>query len=134
MPRKFRCYVPKGASRKQAKVLQTDEPQYKDSVVQTETTLVNLCEVGVQSESAEVVDASVQTEELTPSIAVCEAEVQTDKLTTEEISSQTDDVLDGIAPPELKVEMTHFCEGNNDEKFLPLIKKHKGIFMNAKGS
>ena len=47
MPRKFRCYVPKGASRKQAKVPQTDKPQYKDSVVQTEATLVNFCKVGV---------------------------------------------------------------------------------------
>lgn len=145
MPRKFRCYVPKGASRKQAKVPkevsrkqakvpQTDEPQYKDSVVQTEGTLVNFQEVGVQSEFVEVDDASVQTEGLVPSIAVCEVEVQTDKLNMEETSSQTDDILDGIAPPELEVEMTQLCEGNNDEKFLPLVKKHKGIFMNAKGS
>lgn len=125
--------MPKGASREQAKVPWTDEPQYKDSVVQTEDLLVNFCEIGVQSESLEVEDASVQTEELIPSI-VCEVEVQTDKLSLEETSSQTDDILDGIAPPELEVEMNQLCEGNNDEKFLPLIKKYKGIFMNAKGN
>lgn len=66
----------------------TDEPQYKDSVVQTEDLLVNFCEIGVQSESLEVKDASVQTEELIPSIAVCEVEVQTDKLSLEETSTR----------------------------------------------
>ena len=25
------------------------------------------------------------------------------------------------------------CEGNNDEKFGPLVAKHKGIFRNVKG-
>ena len=125
--------MPKRASRKQAKVPQTQEPQYKDSVAQTEDALVNFCEVEVQSESVEVDDASVQTEGVIPSTAVCEVEVQTDKLSMEETSSQTDDILDGMAPPELEVEMNQLCEGNNDEKFLPLIKKHKGIFMNAKG-
>ena len=69
-----------------------------------------------------------------PFIVVCEVEVQIDKLNMEETSSQTDDILNGIAPPELEVEKTQLCEGNNDKKFLPLAKKHKGIFMNAKGS
>ena len=61
--------MPKGASRKQPKVPQIDEPQYKDSMVQTEDALVNFCEVGVQSEP-EVDGASVDTEGLIPSIAV----------------------------------------------------------------
>ena len=25
------------------------------------------------------------------------------------------------------------CEGNSDEKFLPLATKHKGVFKDAKG-
>ena len=62
--------MPKGASRKQPKVPQIDEPQYKDSMVQIEDTLVNFCEVGVQSEPVEVDDASVDTKGLIPSIAV----------------------------------------------------------------
>ena len=53
----------------------TDEAQYKDAVVQTEATLVNFCEVGVQSQSVEVDDASVQTEGLMPSVALCEVKV-----------------------------------------------------------
>ena len=106
---------------------QTHEPQYKDSVVQTEDTLVNFHEVGVQSEFVEVDDASVQTKGLVPSIVICEVEVKTDKLNIVETSSQSDDILDGITPPELEVEMTQLCEGNNDKKFLPLLRNTRAF-------
>ena len=137
MPRKFRCYVPKGASRKQAKVPLVEEPQYKDAMVQTEDTVVVFCEVGVQTVEAHTAvknDASIQTDSLLPSIAVSEVEVQTEKLSMAESSSQTNDMFDSIASPDLELETNQLCAGNNDDKFFPLTKKHKGIFMNAKGS
>ena len=131
------CYVPKGASRKQVKVPLVEEPQYKDAMVQTEDTVVVFCEVGVQTVEAHTAvtnDASIQTDSLLPSTAVSEVEVQTEKLSMAESSSQTNDMFDSIAPPDLEFETNQLCAGNNDDKFFPLTKKHKDIFMNAKGS
>ena len=31
------------------------------------------------------------------------------------------------------MEIEQICKGNNEEKFLPLVRRHKVIFMNAKG-
>ena len=136
MPRIFQCYVPKGASRKRAKLEElADEIQYMDALIQTGDTGFILCTVEVQTDETIVHtnDAALQTENLLPSTAVCEAEVQTEKSTVIEISVQTDDLLDGIASPVQEVEIRQLCEGNNDDKFLPLVRKHKGIFMNTKG-
>jgi len=31
-------------------------------------------------------------------------------------------------------EYDNICEGNNDERFLPLVNKHKGVFKDVSGS
>jgi len=149
---KFRCYVPKGASRKAQKgtpPLPCDEDASHNAVVQTDE-LLSLCtdvevqtnEICLLSVDAEIqtdvymasrVDVAVQTDEQPLfTLATTTAEVQTNNLTVEE-GSILDDSPNNLAPPDVQVDCLQICEGNNDEKFLPLIKKHKGVFMNAKG-
>jgi len=82
------------------------------------------CDAAIQTELfiTAGIDVGVQTEESTILI-----------VTTTDSAVQTDDVPNkDVVLPDVDND-EHICEGNNDDKFFPLVKKHKGIFMNAKG-
>ena len=123
MPRKVRLYVPKGASRKgKAEVpseslhvasveTQTDDFQTETAAVSTQTDVVVV----------EFKDAAVQTD------------IQTAGDSSQVESTDGDDgdgqCTDGGEP----AEEFSLCEGNSDEKFIPLIVKHKGVFRDVTG-
>ena len=81
-------------------------------------------------------EAATQTEEETngtthPGKSVCDGYSCTtliscnlDKESNEEIISAADTILSGYM----------HCEGNSDEKFAPLIERHKGVFKDASGN
>ena len=120
MPRKFRRYVQKGASRKLIKkaVLSSNEniPSCEDALKGSD---------GVKEATA--VDTSIQVN----SPATQEVSVEA-IVTTIDVSCQTDSdvALDELAEDEVLPEPESLCEGNNDVKFHPLIFKHKGVFTN----
>ena len=150
MPRKFRCYVRKGAGRKARKGTSSfpcEEDASHNTVEQTEKPVSFCIDVGVQTDElclhcidAEIqteismmsqVDIAVQTDEQTfCTLTTTTAGEQNDNLTLEESSILVDD----LTIPDVQVDSLQICEGNDEEKFLPLIKKHKGAFTNAKGT
>ena len=78
------------------------------------------------------VDVAVQTDEQNlSSLATAIVEEQTENPVVEESSSMSDSPVD-LALPDTQVDM-QICKANDDEKFTPLILKHKGIFMNVQG-
>jgi len=118
MPRKFRRYVPKGATRQNSSTApsssSTPAISDEDSANHTTCTIGTQCELQLTSTEdeavqvvAETVDASTQTDEL-----IC-----------------TDELQDEVQP----IQNDRICEGNNDIKFHPLVIKHNGIFINLKG-
>ena len=145
MPRKFRCYIPKGASRKAQKGTASFPCQEEDTCgesgelctdigVQTDDIHYSCSDAEVQTESfmALKVDVAVQTDEQNlSSLATAIVEEQTENPVVEESSSMGDSPVD-LALPDTQVDM-QICKGNDDEKFTPLILKHKGIFMNVQG-
>ena len=151
MPRKFRCYVPKGASRKAKKVppsFPCKENASQCTVEQNDNPILLCTDVGVQTDEmrpccsdAEIqtevsvmtkVDVAIQTDEQTSCLTVT-TEEQTGNLAVEESSSLADSPED-LSSPDIQADSLQICVGNNDEKFSPLIIKHKGVFTNAKGS
>lgn len=121
MPRKFRRYVPKGASRasKKLKASSSSNDVFEEISTSENSTQTDL---PVHNENK---DASIQTDE-EPLVTTCDGFMQ------------TDDDSDGAATDELgedpvPAEQDHLCEGNSDIKFHPLIIRHKGVFTNVKG-
>lgn len=119
MPRKFRQFVPKGASRKRSKM-----PQAPSSSEDVEIVTSNS---STQTESPKIKDACVETEKAV--VITSDAFTQTDKISDTEATT-TDELAAEPAEQELQ---DHLCEGNNDTKFHSLIIQHKGIFTNVKG-
>ena len=115
MPRKVRLYVPKGASRKG----KDEEP----------------------SELVQVVSVATQTDDLPPTqLTSSLVSAQTDNaLEYKDVAIQTDDndlCVTGNVQEEQEEEQEEelaLCEGNSDEKFIPLIVKHKGVFRDVTG-
>jgi len=110
MPRKIRFYVPKGASRKGKGGGPSEAVQMASVATQTDysppTELV-LSSVSTQTDyAAEYKDATMQTD-------------------------SDDDVT--VSVQEEREEELRFCAGNSDEKFIPLVVKHKGVFRDVTG-
>ena len=136
MPRKLKFYVRKNEQRLQTK-----------SVGASNAPVPSHNEVGVQTESKaepDMVDAEVQADR--PDLVTEDiAQIDLQPLDWVEIEIQTD--MEVMAPNEVcatdvcSVETCDdeatsdesVCEGNNDEKFGPLVAKHKGVFRNIKG-
>ena len=104
-------------------------------------------EVAVQTEpqaAPDRVDAEVQTDKSNLETAII---VQTDLQPVDraEIGVQTEvemmaanevctaDVCDVEACEGESIREECVCEGNNDQKYGPLVAKHKGVFLNVKG-
>ena len=122
MPRKFRRYVQKGASRKPTKkaVLSSSENIPREDAPKGSDGM----------KEATAVDKSIQVD----SPATQEVSVEAIVITID-VSCQTDSdvALDELAEDEVLPEPESLCEGNNDVKFHPLILKHKGVFTNLQG-
>ena len=122
MPRKFRRYVPKGASRASKK---SKAPSSSNDVFEEIATSENSTQTDLPVHN-ETKDASIQTDE-EPVVTTCDG------------FTQADNDSDGVATDELgedpvPAEQDHLCEGNNDIKFHPLIIRHKGVFTDVKGT
>ena len=159
MPRKFRSYVPKGASWKASKNSSQSSATLDDDDELSETSAIST----VKSSTAVTVEAATQTDattngsqsltdggelsEMSSSLigtvntvvtVSVEAATQTDEATTsvatKEDSTQTDDtnMPDEETIGDL-VSPENLCKGNDDAKFHPLVVKHKGIFTDVKG-
>ena len=124
MPRKVRLYTPKGASRKGKAEVPSESHHVTESyhVISVETQTDDF----VQLETA---SASTQTDVVV--VEFKDAAVQTDSDSLRvELSAHTDG--DGQCTDSGEAEST-LCEGNSDEKFIPLIVKHKGVFRDLTG-
>ena len=144
MPRKFNCYIRKGASRKAQKGTASFPCQEEDTCgegvelctdigVQTDDVHYSCSDAEAQTENSMVlkVDVAVQTDEQNlSSLATAIVEEQTKNPAVEESSSMGDSPVD-LGLPDTQVDM-QICKGN-DDKFTPLILKHKGVFMNVQG-
>lgn len=119
MPRKFRRYVAKGYSRKGLKVKTSKADLLVDSGVQTDLHF-----------NPDEDMLHLKTEILQETVAV-----QTDIIVnSKSIETQTEVVE--IQDAEIQVselDEMRLCVGNNDEKFLPLVTKHKGLFKDVTG-
>jgi len=122
MPRKFKLYVPKGASRKST---QKGVPSSSEDDLSCKTA--SKCSDGME-------EVTTAADKVAPPTAkdVC---TQTEVIVTvADVSCQTDcGEMDELAEDEELPEPERMCEGNNDTKFHPLIIKHKGVFTNLQG-
>jgi len=89
----------------------SDKALCSDTAVKSELFITAGIDVGVQTEESTIL-----------AVTTTDSTVQTDDVPNKDV------VLPDVDDDE------HICEGNNDDKFLPLVKKHKGKFMNAKGT
>ena len=134
MPRKLKFYVRKNEQRLQSKsvgvpllshkevAVQTEpkaEPEWTDAEVQTDSPgLVTEDIAQIDLLPVDRVDTEIQTEmEVMAPNEVCDANFYSVEACDDEATS------DGLV-----------CQGNNDEKFGPLVAKHKGVFRNVKGT
>ena len=98
---------------------QTDEVYIVKTVsVETQTDKIHV---------VKTISASTETDEVHV-VTVMSASTQTDKIELKEPRTHTGVELE-LNPDEDFI----LCEGNNDEKFHPLIVKHKGIFRDVTG-
>ena len=110
MPRKFRRVLHKGYSvRKPVKTEPANDSaeSSEDEAHSVATAVQATCEVATQTEMSAF------------TTLLYNADNQNNKF----------QALSSVEPT---VSLT-VCEGNNDEKFRPLIEKHKGIFRDASG-
>lgn len=86
-------------------------------------------EMAVQTDEVEFREMATQTD-TDLAVVLMEASTPTENPEYADTSTQTDDesIQRIHDPPELVK-----CGGNNDDKFLPLVKKHKGIFKDVTG-
>ena len=100
-----------------------------DAEVQTDEICLHCIDVEVQTDVswASNVDIAVQTDEQAslPCVKNTVEEQVNGNSTVDEVDSAGD-----LTPSDIPLQI---CEGNNDDKFSPLIKKHKGVFTNSKG-
>ena len=129
MPYKFRKHVPKGFSRKARKA-------NKALPLATSPSAIELCDAEVQTEElTETADTETQTNEMSfttvgvqtdkNQVKVAESQTDTTEVCHVEVQTDHDELLTGDEPS--------YCIGNNDDKFIPLITKHKGVFKDSTG-
>ena len=155
MPRKFRRVLRKGYSQKKDSLHNEATSDTEDSVldttevsVQTESIFTNLTTIAVQTD--------IQTETIFTNLTTIavQTDIQTETIFTNltTIAVQTDimihpdccqldaaiqcsieeEIKENLPPPDSNIQHV-ICEGNKDEKFYPLIEKHKGIFKDISG-
>ena len=119
MPRKFRRVLRKRYSQKKDSLPNEATSDTEDSVldttevsVQTETIFANLTTVAVQTDIM-----------IHPDYCQLDAAIQ---------CSIDEEIKENLPPPDSNIQHV-ICEGNKDEKFYPLIEKHKGIFKDISG-
>lgn len=136
MPRKFRRYVPKGYSRKGDKVGTSVLPEANGSIVQTDVCCGTKDDIShCETESRELEQETVAVE--TDTVIMKSVETQTDIETldtTRTVETQTE--VAEMQDTEIQIsELAEMklCVGNYEEKFLPLVTKHKGVFKDITG-
>ena len=129
MPYKFRRYVPKGFSRKACKAR-------KSVPYETSPSVIELCDAEVQTDEV-LVKETADSETQTNDINFKTVGVQTDKDLVKIAETQTDTTevhnVEVQAGEPLSRDEPNYCVGNNDDKFIPLITKHKGLFKDSTG-
>ena len=115
MPRKVGLYVPKGASRKGKAASRKEKGEEPSELVQAASV-------------------ETQTDDLPPT-QLTSVSAQTDIVEYKDVAIQTDDdmCVTGDVQEEQEEEELALCEGNPDEKFIPLVVKHKGVFRDVTG-
>ena len=97
--------------------------------VQTETTLTSMISVEVQTDlkihpDCYKLDAAIQSDlTIHPDCYKLAAAIQ---------CSIEKENKENLPPQDSSVEYI-MCEGNKDEKFYPLVEKHKGVFKDVSG-
>ena len=133
MPRKLKFYVRKNEQRLQNKSVGTGSVPlslYKDAAVQTEPeTIPDRVDAEVQTPKPNLGTAFIAQTDFQP-VEQAEIEVQTEVEVMAPNEVCATDVCDVIA---CDSEAGSVCEGNNDNKYDPLVAKHKGVFLNVKG-
>ena len=122
MPRKFRRVVRKGGvkSKKSQQQILTGIRDQVDLVSSA------FAEVAVQTDEVKFGEMATQTDTNFPVVST-EASMQTENAEYADMCTQTSD-----EDIQQSTELVK-CEGNNDDKFLPLVKKHEGIFEDVTG-
>ena len=133
MPRKLKFYVRKNEKRLQTKSAGASNALvslYNEVAVQTEPEAKpDKVDAEVQTDSPDLVIEDIVQIDLQP-VDQAEIEIQTDR----EVIAPATDVCSLETCDEETTSDELVCEGNNDEKFGPLVAKHKGIFRNVKGT
>ena len=133
MPRKLKFYVRKNEQRLQSKSVGVPLLSHKEVAVQTESKAEpELTDAEVQTDSPGLVTEDIAQIDLLPVDRV-DTEVQTDM----EVMAANEVCAANFFSVEVCDEATSdglVCQGNNDEKFGPLVAKHKGVFRNVKGT
>ena len=125
MPRKFRRVVRKGGV-KSKKSQQQVLTSIRDQI---DLVSSGFAEMAVQTDEVEFREMAMQTD-ADFAVVLTEASIQTDDLGYADTFTQTDDEsIQEIHDPSELVK----CGDNDDDKFLPLVKKHKGIFKDVTG-
>ena len=94
--------------------------------VSTQTDLVDICATELESSTSGVFTAEASTQTEPVDIIESTGGGQSDSVAT---TSTT--IAVGTSQQEMPYIM---CEGNADEKFLPLVNKHEGVFRDATGT
>ena len=139
MPHKFRRYVTKGYGRKGAKVQTYVLPEANslvDSVVQTDLCCSTIDDIlHFETESTELVQETVAVQ--TDTIIMKSDETQTDTATLDNLGT-VETQTEVVEMRDAKIQVSELaemklCVGNYEEKFLPLVTKHKGVFKDVTG-
>ena len=134
MPRKLKFYVRKNEQRLQSKSVSVLVPSHKEVAVQTEPMAEpDMADAEVQTDSPDWVTEDIAQIDLQPVDRV-DIETQTDMEVMAPNEVCATDVYTVEAYDDEATSDGLVCEGNNDEKFGPLVAKHKGIFRNVKGT
>lgn len=137
MPRKLKFYVRKNEKRLQTKSAGASNAAvslYNEVAVQTEPEAKpDKVDAEVQTDSPDLVIEDIVQIDLQP-VDQAEIEIQTDAevIAPNEVCATNVCSLETCDEEATSDELV--CEGNNDEKFGPLVAKHKGVFRNVKGT
>ena len=100
---------------------------YKDAAVQTEPeTIPDRVDAEVQTPKPNLGTAFIAQRDFQQAEIEVQAEVEV--MAPNEVCAT--DVCDVVA---CDSEAESVCEGNSDNKYDPLVAKHKGVFLNVKG-
>ena len=137
MPRKLKFYVRKNEKRLQTKSAGASNAAvslYNEVAVQTEPEAKpDKADAEVQTDSPDLVIEDIVQIDLQP-VDQAEIEIQTDVEVIAPNEVCATDVCSLETCDEEATSDELVCEGNNDEKFGPLVAKHKGVFRNVKGT